>query len=196
MAGTKIEEYVAEDLKKQEGVCYPVKAKLLERIFIRKTACENLHPNPEDEFSHPDIGPSYKIISEYEEQYREAAQRGLSVSGEPLIVEKLHPWGYLLLNGHHRWAAAMNVGIKKLPIRIINVAQESDIQKILENSKHDKRVTMDLDEVVFCSGEEPYMEKPLRFPYSLRYKQRIRLGIPALFYALAREGYDIWDYTS
>ena len=29
---------------------------------------------------------------------------------EPLIVEKVHPEGYMLLNGHHRWAAALKTG--------------------------------------------------------------------------------------
>lgn len=31
---------------------------------------------------------------------------------------------------------------------------------------------------------------------SLRFKQRIRLGIPALFYYLAKHGYDIWVYAA
>ena len=55
---------------------------------------------------------------------------------------------------------------------------------------------MDLDEVVFKSGGKKGLEKPLGFPYNLRYKQRLRLGIPALFYALSKRGYDIWVYSS
>lgn len=73
---------------------------------------------------------------------------------EPLTIEKLYPHGYLLLNGHHRWAAAMRVGLRRVPVEIVNLAQESDIKKILENSKHNKRVTLDLDEVVFKSNDD------------------------------------------
>ena len=34
------------------------------------------------------------------------------------------------------------------------------------------------------------------FPLSLRFKQRVRLGIPALFYYLVKHGYDIWVYAA
>ena len=33
------------------------------------------------------------------------------------------------------------------------------------------------------------------FPFSVRFKQRIRLGIPALLYSLSKNGYDIWVYA-
>ena len=26
---------------------------------------------------------------------------------DPIVVEKVHPDGYMILNGHHRWAASM-----------------------------------------------------------------------------------------
>ena len=73
---------------------------------------------------------------------------------------------------------------------------ESDIQKILENSTHDKRVTFDMDEVVFREDDAPFLEKKLGFPYSIKHKKRIRLGIPALFYTLSKNGYDIWLYSA
>ena len=102
-----------------------------------------------------------------------------------------------MLNGHHRWVAAMRCGIKRVPIKIINCATESDIEKILEKSQHDKRVAIDLDEVVFRNSDYPYLEKKaFSFPMSLRFKQRIRLGIPALFYYLVKNGYDIWVYAA
>ena len=89
----------------------------------------------------------------------------------------------------------MRVGIKKVPVKIVNQATESDIQKILENSRHDKRVALDLDEVIFRPDDYPHLEKALGFPRNLKYKQRIRLGTPALFYYLAKNGYDIWVYA-
>ena len=39
-------------------------------------------------------------------------------------------------------------------------------------------------------------EKPLAFPWRSIYKERLRLGIPALFRYLNKKGYDIWVYTA
>ena len=197
MAKTQLEEFVSNDIDEQKGVSIPVHASLLERLLVRKTACKNLHPNADDEFTIPSVGPSYRIIGEYETKFRNAMKRGEKVIDDPLIVEKLRPSGYLLLNGHHRWAAAMRCNIKTVPIKIINCASESDIKTILAKSQHDKRVAIDLDEVIFRSPDYQYLEKKaFTFPMSLRFKQRIRLGIPALFYCLEKNGYDIWVYAS
>ena len=196
MARSKFDEFIADEISKQKGVYIPVRAGMIERLFVRKAKCSDLHPNAEDEFSMPAVGPSYRIIGEYEKKFREALHFERRVFDEPLTVEKLSPNGYLLLNGHHRWAAAMRCNIKKVPIKIINVATESDIKKILEKSHHDKRVTLDLDEVVFRPENYKYLEKKFIFPLNLRMKQRIRLGIPALFYFLAKNGYDIWVYAA
>jgi len=197
MGKTQLDEYVAKDLEKQKGVSIPVHAGLLERLLVRKTACTNLHPNAEDEFSMPSVGPSYRIISEYETKFREALHMDRDPFDDPLMVEKLRPHGYLLLNGHHRWAAAMRCQIKRVPIKIINCATESDIKTIIEKSQHDKRATIDLDEVIFRTANDEHIEKKaFTFPLSLRFKQRIRLGIPALFYCLSKHGYDIWVYAA
>ena len=197
MAKTQLSEFVAKDLEKQKGISIPVHAGLLERLLVRKTACSNLHPNAEDEFSMDSVGPSYRIVSEYETKFREAMHFDKRPIEEPLTVEKLRPRGYLLLNGHHRWAAAMRCNIKKVPIKIINCATESDIKKILEKSQHDKRVAIDLDEVIFRSPDHPHLEKkPFLFPMDRRFNKRVRLGIPALFYFLVKHGYDIWVYAS
>ena len=197
MAKTQLAEYVSNDIEKQKGISIPVHAGLLERLLVRKTACSNLHPNAEDEFSMDSVGPSYRIIGEYETKFREALRFERRVFDEPLMVEKLHPRGYLLLNGHHRWAAAMRCNIKKVPIKIVNCATESEIRTILEKSQHDKRVAIDLDEVIFRNPDCKYLEKKaFLFPMSLRFKQRVRLGIPALFYYLVKHGYDIWVYAA
>ena len=190
-------DFVLNDIEKQKGIAIPVRAGLFERLMVRTAACRNLHPNQEDEFSMESVGPSFKIISEYETKFRDALRMERRLMDEPLLVEKLRPHGYLLLNGHHRWAAAMRCNIKKVPIKIINCATESDIKTILEKSQHDKRATIDLDEVIFRSPDYKYLEKKaFTFPLSIRFKQRIRLGIPALFYKLSKSGYDIWVYAA
>ncbi|MBE5862690.1 MAG: transcriptional regulator [Lachnospiraceae bacterium] len=196
MAKSEFDLFLQEEVKKQEGVAYPVKAGVFERMMINQLPCDKLHPNPQDEFTFPDIGPNYEIISNYERTIMNNIRTRQPIFDDPIMVEKLHPHGYLILNGHHRWAAAKRLRIPKIPVEIINLALESDIKKILENSQHDKRATFDMDEVVFRPEDAPYLEKKLGFPYSIKHKKRIRLGIPALFYNLSKSGYDIWLYSS
>ena len=65
MAGnTQFEEFIAEEIKTLKGVYVPVKAGILRRALIRSTRCDKLHPNPDDEFCKPKVGPNYGIISE------------------------------------------------------------------------------------------------------------------------------------
>ena len=115
---------------------------------------------------------------------------------EPVMVEKTRPDGYMILNGHHRWAAAYRVGLRKLKIKIVDLTTQRDIRKMLENATSDKRVTLDLDEVVFRPATDPYLEQSLRFPLNRIYKERIRRGIIALFHLLNEKGYDIWVYSA
>ena len=194
---SELMKFVAADIQKYDGIRMPVKASLLEKAIVRSVPMEKLHPNPEDEFSMPEIGPNYGIISSYQSKIIEAQQLGKKPFEEPLMVEKMRPDGYLILNGHHRWAAARNCHLKTMPVNIINPTQEIDIKKMLAESNHDKRVSFDLDEVIFCHGEsDRHAEKPLGFPFNRIYKEHLRLGVPALFLALTQSGYDIWVYTS
>ena len=197
MAGTNtaFDEFIAEEVKRYKGIYVPVKAGILRRAIIRWAPLTKLHPNPDDEFCMPKVGPNYRIISEYIQSFRlEAHTR--DYCQEPLTVEKVRPDGYLILNGHHRWAAALRMGFSRIPIRIVDLTQDTDIKTILKNTKHDKRVTLDLDEVVFRKEGEGPLEKPLPFPAGRIYRERLRLGIPALFHYLNIQGYDIWVYSA
>ena len=62
---TQLEERIAEDICQMKGIMVPVKAGLHERQLVRKAKCSSLHPNPDDEFCMPKIGPNYEIISKY-----------------------------------------------------------------------------------------------------------------------------------
>lgn len=68
--------------------------------------------------------------------------------------------------------------------------------------KHDPRqerkmrVSFDLDEVLFVSPETHKTEPPLRFPFNLFFKERLRLGTPDLIRTLQKLDYDVWVYTS
>lgn len=198
-SNTAFDAFIADEVAKYSGVAMPIKAGFLTRILIRKAPCTKLHPNPDDEFSIPSVGPSYRIISEYEKKFRFNGRLNMKdyFNGqEPIIVEKIHPDGYRILNGHHRWAAAIRIDAKTIPIQIVNMTHNQEIKDILRNSVHDKRVTMDLDEVVFYNPSNGKPEKPLGFPYNRFYKEELRLGVPALFRSLAVSGYDIWLYSS
>ena len=198
MAGqTEFQKYLAQKLKEDEGVLVPVKASALERMFVKKTNTKKLHPNPEDEFCDPTIGPNDGIISDYVQKIRNSVNQVSRPWDEPLIVEKVHPDGYRLLNGHHRWAAALKTGYSPVGISIVNLTQATDIERMVRNSTHDKRVTVDLDELVFCTeGGGLPLEKPLSFPLNRIYREHMRLGIPALLHFLGEQGYDIWVYSA
>ena len=196
---TEFTEFIANDIKKYEGVRIPLKTGFLKRMFIRWTKCSNLHPNPDDEFCFPDIGPNYGIISDYEKEMKEEVSHGYGPwegIDERLMVEGMYPEGYMLINGHHRWAAAVRLGVKKAPIKILNLVHEEDIIDIVKKSKNTKRVAIDLDELVFVDEAEFPVEKKLPVPANRRYKSRIRLGFPALCRFLQSCGYDVWVFTA
>ncbi|MCR5596313.1 MAG: ParB/RepB/Spo0J family partition protein [Lachnospiraceae bacterium] len=197
---TRFDSFIAEEVNKYQGKLVPVKASVLERIFVRYVACTKLHPNPYDEFSDASIGPNYEIISGYEHRIKESRAHGDPAWDDPILVEKMLPEGYLILNGHHRWAAATRFGEKRVGVKIVNLTQETDIKKMLEISRHDRRVAIDLDEVIFfqndADGSGNAAEDPLHFPYNKLFKERLKTGVPALLHYLSVNGYDIWVYTS
>ena len=189
------DEFLAQEVQDAKGLYFPVKTGILRRLLTREAWCEDLHPNPEDEFCVPKIGPNYKIISEYQQMYVNAMKLSQNYyEGEPIIVERTHPDGYRIINGHHRWAAALRIGQPKIPVKVVNLTHEEDVKKILENSTHTKRAALDLDEVLF--REKGPLERALPFPRNKFYPERLRRGVPALFHSLAKNGYDIWLYSS
>ena len=187
--------YIEEDIQKTAGICFPVRSSVLRRVLTKKVKCTQLHPNPDDEFCKPGVGPCWRIISDYQKKFITDLRLGQYYDNEPLIVERIHPGGYMIVNGHHRWAAAMRIGQKRAPVQVVNLMHEADVEKTLANSTHEKRAALDLDEVVFQPQAGAPCEAPARFPRNMIYKERLRLGIPALFHFLAANGYDIWLYS-
>ncbi len=184
---------IQNDIRKYEGIRMPLKASLFERIFVRKLRTAKIHPNPDDEFCMPSIGPNYEIISDYVSKIRRGKYWAGGADDEPLYIEKMYPDGYMILNGHHRWAAALRLKKRRIPVRIVNMTTDADIDKILAQSTNEKRASFDLDEVVFCNDGE-FEKKPVLLPGSLN-KEHIRLGMPALSHFLISRGYDLWVYT-
>lgn len=62
-AKSQFELFLDDEVGKMKGISYPVRAGLLRRLFIKNMDCRKMHPNPNDEFCFPDIGPNYEIIS-------------------------------------------------------------------------------------------------------------------------------------
>ena len=193
---TELAKFLEQEIKKYEGIMVPIKASGRERLFTKKVPIEQLHPNPDDEFCSKTVGPNYSIYNRYVREFQRLGNMGQSVMEEPITVEKVSPDGYMILNGHHRWAAALRVGFKMIPVKIVNLTNEVDIEKMLRASTHEKRVAMDLDEVIFCMEASDPAENPLKPSLSKTYKERIRLGIPALLHFLGQKGYDVWIYTN
>ena len=191
-------ELVQADLEKYSGLIRPVKARFFERFLIRRASVRKLHANPEDEFSMTDIGPNYAIVRNYTMSYINIKRETLSKKNaalEPLIVEKVKPRGYLILNGHHRWLAAYTAHKKTLPIQIVNFIHESEILQSLRNTNNRVCVSFDLDEVIRVPGDAKNVEPKPKNVRSLLYRETIREGTPALIDALRRMGCDIWIYT-
>ncbi len=58
---TSFQVFLEDEINRYKGVYVPVKTAFLKRAFVRVTPMRKLHPNPEDEFCDPKIGPNYEI---------------------------------------------------------------------------------------------------------------------------------------
>ena len=185
-----LQDILDRDVEKLRETAFPVHSSLLRRLFVRHYNCERLHPNPDDEFCDPAIGPSDRIIQQYAEKLRRPKGTADDYVQEPIQIVRIYPEGYIVLNGHHRWAATLRTGKKLIRVQLVNPTSESDIRRMLRRVRNDRRVTIDLDEVVFGSTGDFELEEALPEFYNRLYRQRLRKGIPALFDYLENNGYD------
>lgn len=187
-------EKVLNDIEKYNGIRKTKKAGFIERCMQKFCNPNMLHPNPNDEFSQPSVGPNFGIVGQYTELARYNQLHEITVFEEPLIVQKMDPDGYLLLNGHHRWFAAVRMGIKKVHIQIVNVIGADDVNRMMEQTDNCKIVSFDFDEVLLSSHEAD--QEPIRDSlFSRRFKERLRKGAPELIKTLQSMGYDVWIYS-
>ena len=97
-----------EDIKRYKDKREAVRAGIIERLTVKKIDPNELHPNPDDEFTYVNIGPSERIIEQYAQEARMRQQRQMPIFEEPILIQKMEFNNeYIILNGHHRWAAAM-----------------------------------------------------------------------------------------
>lgn len=187
---------VLDDIKTYIGLSEPVKASVLERLFVHNALLKKLHPNPEDEFSMIGIGPNYGIVGDYVSSFK----RRMSLNQKPymeekLMVERMSTGGYMLLNGHHRWMAANRLGFKKAPVQIVNVTPVKEIYENINKSDRLMCVSFDFDEVLLTDGIRCPKDKNIRFPLNRIYKTGLRKNAGVLVNELQKMGYDVWIYT-
>ena len=112
--------YIQEDLDAYEGKREIVRASLFERLVVRRISPDEMHVNPDDEFAKPEVGPSDRIINEYVHEIKILSNELGTIFPQPIVVYKMKPEGYMILNGHHRWAAAVKTGLGKVRAVIMN----------------------------------------------------------------------------
>lgn len=78
----------------------------------KQAAIEQLIPNLADDFFR--VGPNNAAINAHRNYI---LQNGTIES--PIIVEAVSE-GYKIIDGHHRWPAAVQAGLKNVPIKIIH----------------------------------------------------------------------------
>lgn len=174
------EEYqklVLDDLDRNSGLYHVVPAGFFERSIIKKMPLSKLHPNPDDEFSDPAIGPNYQIVSDYAKEFLAAIEFEKPKIMDPLVVEKLSTGEYMLLNGHHRWMAACRLNLQKVPVEVVNPVSIETIMKNLEKSERTRCMSFDMDEVLLNS------------------EGNLRPGAAALINELHALGFDVFIYT-
>ena len=186
---------VLDDLKNYAGIARPVRASILERIFIRRLPTASLHPNPDDEFSDPDIGPAYQIVTEYVQSFRRNMQRSEPPLREKLTVEKMSTGGYMLLNGHHRWMAACRLRLDTVPVTIVNAISEAEIISAINRSDKRMCASFDLDEVLLTDRRSGLADHRLMFPYNFTFKHTLRKNACLLINELQALGFDVWVYS-
>lgn len=183
------QEKVLDEVSRYAAIWKPVKAGLAERMLVRKAKTEQLHPNPEDEFCDPKVGPNYEIVSQYEAQIQFNKEHMLPALTERLVVGKMSTGGYILMNGHHRWYAALRNGVRTVPIEIVNIRTAAEIISAVDRSGRTMCASFDLDEVLLTERAADGLLLP-GAP-----KKLLRKNAAAMVTRLQEQGFDVWVYT-
>lgn len=120
----KLGKRIQEDLAKYSGRREIVRADFMEVLTVRHLSPDQMHPNPEDEFCDPDVGPNEEILERYVDEARENLEAGAVSFEEPIMVAKMKEGDYMIINGHHRWAAAVKVELDQVRVVIANPGTE------------------------------------------------------------------------
>ena len=115
-----VNKWIREDLQQTEGNRELEKAGFLEKMRVKKVPTRQLHVNPDDEFSMPNVGPNEAIVENYCKIARRNEAVGEPVFDEPVLVCRMVRGGYMIQNGHHRWAGAVKACVPDIRIQIMD----------------------------------------------------------------------------
>lgn len=115
---------VQEDVKRYKNRREVVRASILEVLTVRHLSPDKMHANPDDEFSNPDVGPNEEIVEKYMEEARKDMEVNELSFSNPVMVAKMNQGEYMIVNGHHRWAAAVKLGLLKIRVVVTNPGWE------------------------------------------------------------------------
>ena len=128
MAKTQVMERVLADVEKYGENRKLVRTGLITRLTTHFMDPEKLHPNPHDEFCFESIGPNDSIISDYCKEIMRLHRYEIKVFPEPILVARMEQGGYMILNGHHRWAAAIRVSEPRIRVAIVKPSELSALE--------------------------------------------------------------------
>ena len=115
---------VQNDVAKYSGARQMVRANIIDLLTVRHLSPDQIHANPDDDFVNPKVGPNEEIIEKYIEEARRDMEMGAMSFDEPIMVAKLENGEYMIVNGHHRWAAAIKVGLTQVRVVVVNPGME------------------------------------------------------------------------
>ncbi len=116
---------VQEDIAKYGEKRNVVRASIVDILTVRKLSPDQMHANPDDDFSNPKVGPNEEIVDMYIEEAQKNMVSGVTSFEEPIMVAKMDQGDYMIVNGHHRWAAAIKVGLDKVRVVVVNPRWEN-----------------------------------------------------------------------
>lgn len=116
---------VQEDLEKYNGRRELVQANFIDILTVRHLSPDQMHVNPDDDFVNPKVGPNEEIVDHYIEEATSDMEVGEMSFDDPIMVAKMENGEYMIVNGHHRWAAAVKVGLKQVRVVVVNPSWEN-----------------------------------------------------------------------
>ena len=116
---------VQEDVAKYGEKRSVVRASIVDILTVKKLSPAQMHANPDDDFSNPKVGPNEEIVDKYIEEAQQNMMSGMTSFEEPIMVAKMEQGDYMIVNGHHRWAAAVKLGLDKVRVVVVNPGWEN-----------------------------------------------------------------------
>ena len=116
---------VQNDVAKYSGARQMVRANIIDLLTVRHLPPDKLHANPDDDFCNPKVGLNEEIVDKYIEEARRDMEVGEMSFDEAIMIAKLENGEYMIVNGHHRWAAAIKVGLTQVRVVVDNPGMEN-----------------------------------------------------------------------